>query len=308
MDNRVRRNAESISVADREMTTPAVSTLVESNSMQTPEERESHQQLTGQELAERVTSWKTKAEEQSACLEKSHNDRYAIALDVAAVDRQPAEVKAAYLETLFGKVDAPLASVYRTVGNCTLLHEKSTKAVIGCLPIHVAIQFARMEPDLQTKVLDYFRVNPELKPSKESLRKARRAGQIKQAKPAASKQQVDSDEARRLSSRNELAFITSADNEPFDEWEQSKQQKAVAWLQKAQREAVTVGLKLELAEALMQRMQSSTVMQSSSRSTRLISVTPRRVGCDASLTLYAQVQAIRPILDEVERWKRENGL
>jgi hypothetical protein len=165
-----------------------------------------------------------------------------------------------------------------------------------------------MEPDLQTKVLDYFRVNPELKPSKESLRKARRAGQIKQAKPAASKQQVDSDEARRLSSRNELAFITSADNEPFDEWEQSKQQKAVAWLQKAQREAVTVGLKLELAEALMQRMQSSTVMQSSSRSTRLISVTPRRVGCDASLTLYAQVQAIRPILDEVERWKRENGL
>ena len=262
MDNRVRRNAESVSAADREMTSPAALTPVESNSIDTPEEGEKHQQLTEQELAERVTSWKTKAEEQSACLEKSHNDRYVIALDVAAVDRQPAEVKAAYLETLFGKVDAPLASVYRTVGNCTLLHEKSTKAVIGCLPIHVAIQFARMEPDLQTKVLDYFRANPQLKPSKESLRKARRAGQIKQEKPAASKQQVGSDEAPRPSSPNALAFITCADNEPFDEWEASKLQNVVEWLRTAQTEAATVGLRIEVAEMLIQRVQSNTVVKS----------------------------------------------
>jgi hypothetical protein len=76
-----------------------------------------------------------------------------------------------------------------------------------------------------------------------------------------SKQQVASKEAPRPSLRNELAFIASADNKPFDEWEASKQQKAIAWLQKTQRDAAAFGLKLELAEELMQQMRSSTVVQ-----------------------------------------------
>jgi hypothetical protein len=268
MDKPVPRNVEDISTADSEIVPPAVSQQVQSDSRQMPEEAGERQQSTEQAVAESVNAWVDKAKKQRARLEKSYADGYAIALDVVAADSQRPQVKSAYLETLFGTMDTPRVSVYRTVGKCTLLHQESTKAVIGYLPIHVAIQFARMKVDVQRKVLDYFRAHPGEPPSKESLKAARRAGEMKQAKEirqaksTASKQQVDSDEARRLSSRNELACIASADNEPFDEWEQSKQEKAVAWLQKAQREAVTVGLKLELAEALMQRMQSSTVMQS----------------------------------------------
>ena len=58
--------------------------------------------MTEQEVAERVNSWTTKANEHKACLEKSNEDGYAIALGVVAVDSEPRKVKKAYLTTLFG--------------------------------------------------------------------------------------------------------------------------------------------------------------------------------------------------------------
>ena len=262
MDNRVRRNAESVSVADNEMTSPAVSMQPNSDFVQTPEKGAKQARLTEKEVAERVSSWTTKAEEHKACLEKSNEDGYAIALEVVAVDGQPRKVKKAYLTTLFGDDYDSDASVYRTVGECTLLHEESTKAVFGCLPIHVAVQFARMELEVQTKVLDYFRANPGRQPSKASLKAARRAGEMKPVKPSASKQQTISEEPLRRPSQKELATIEPLDNEPFDEWEASKQQKAVARLQRTHRDAPTVGLRLELAKALIQRMGSGTVVES----------------------------------------------
>jgi hypothetical protein len=232
------------------MISSAVSMRANADSIQTPEKGAKQERLTEQEVAEKVNSWTIKAKEHKACLEKSNEDGYAIALEVVAVDRQPREVKSAYLETLFGKIKAPVVSTYRRVGKCTLLHQESTKAVIGCLPINVAVQFARMKPTLQSKILDYFRARG-LKPSRESLKEARReAGEMKPVKPSASKQQTISEEPPRPPWRKELATIEPLGNEPFNEWEASRQEKAVAWLQRTQRDAPTVGLKLELAEAL----------------------------------------------------------
>jgi hypothetical protein len=144
-----------------------------------------------------------------------------------------------------------------------------------------------MKVDVQTKVLDYFRAHPGQQPSKESLKAARRAGEMKQAKPAASKQQVVLNEAPRPSSRNELAFIASADNEPFDEWEDAKQQKAVAWLQRTQREAATEGIEERAGKHCVGSLGLSASHLDGGR-------------CDASLTLYTQ-------LEEIRRKKRNTG-
>jgi len=178
MNNRV--YAESVSGADDEVVSSTVSMQANSESKQTPEKGTKQKRLTEHELAEKMSSWTAKAERHKASLEKSNEHGYVIALEVVAVDRQPKMVKKVYLTTLFGDDYQSDASVYRTAGKCTLLHEESTKAVIGCLPINVAIQFARMKVDVQTKVLDYFRAHPGQQPSKESLKAARRAGEMKQ--------------------------------------------------------------------------------------------------------------------------------
>jgi hypothetical protein len=192
-----------------------------------------------------------------ARLERSAEDDYDIALSVDAVQSKPRPVKRAYLETLFG-TDKSLASVYRKVGKCSLLHEESTINVIGRLRIHVAVQFARMQADTQSKVLDWFRKHPGAKPSKENLKEARRAAGEVKPKPASTSPKHDAvadrpeilrakDTSTEGLGTNCLAWIRPSTSEPMSTWDETKKRAALQHLNRLRDSLPKYGMELDFS-------------------------------------------------------------
>jgi hypothetical protein len=213
--------------------------------------------LSSEDLKKLKDVWTKKAESQKARLERSAQDGYEIALSIADVQDQPRDVKRAYTKALFGD-DAATASVYKTIGQCALLHEESTKNVIGVLPVNAAIQFARMGPETQSDVLSWFRDHPEKKPSKRTLREARKAaGELRSITPTTGadnpSKHLETDGLLMEGANAEelgadwIAVIRPLSSQLISTWDNAKQQAALQYLNELSGELTKHGMALELS-------------------------------------------------------------
>lgn len=173
-----------------------------------------------------------------ALFSQYNKEGYDVAREIADLDKEPLEARDAYLQTLFGKKDDPLASIYRTVGRCSFLYEEETLKVMKYMPIHVAVRLARKhkDPELQRAVLDHYRNHPDQSPTKDGLPKVIRSLESSRAK--------EKEDAKPKSPREipegAWATMTFTPARPLNEWQ--SETEAIALLQRTSREAATLGL------------------------------------------------------------------
>jgi len=192
------------------------------------------------DLRAKIAGCVEKATKRKASFSQYDKEGYDIAREIAALDEEPPKARDAYFQTLFGKKDDPLASVYRRVGRCDFLYEHETVEVLGYMPIHVAVLLARKnkKPKLQRAVLDYYRNRRDQMPTKNGLAEVIRSlDEPKQVKEKVGAKQ----ESSRQMLEGSWAIMTFTPDRPLNEWR--FENEAIALLQQTEREAVKLGLK-----------------------------------------------------------------
>jgi len=191
------------------------------------------------DLRAKIAEFIEKATKRKASFSLYNKEGYDIAREIADLDKEPSEARDAYLQTLFGKKDDPLASVYRTVGRCSFLYEEETVKIMKYMPIHVAVRLARKhrEPELQRAVLDHYRNHPNQSPTKDGLAKV--IGSLGKSSRAKEKGDAKPKSPREIP-EGAWATMTFTPERPLNEWQ--SETEAIALLQRTSREAATLGL------------------------------------------------------------------